>query len=191
MIGKELYCYKKKNEEKHKGMHCLVGAYVKDEPEEQLPSGQALIYPFRLIFPPNKSRTYYLLSKDERDAWIRVIKKAIGYTNIEDFYEIKEDLGRGKFGEVKLGVHKKTGKTVAVKVIKKKDMKMSELELQKREIDVLKICQHPNIIKLLDVFENPEYIYIVIEYMAGGNLFNYLEAREFKITEDSARFIAH
>lgn len=68
---------------------------------------------------------------------------------------------------------------------------MHELELQKREIEVLKICQHPNIIRLLDVFENSENIYIVIEYMQGGDLFTYLEKREFKITEDRARSIAH
>ena len=63
-------------------------------------------------------------------------------------------------------------------------MQMHELELQKREIEVLKICQHPNIIRLLDVFESPEYIYIVLEYMGGGDLFTYLEKRDFKITED-------
>lgn len=39
-------------------------------------------------------------------------------------------------------------------------MQVHELELQKREIEVLKICQHPNIIRLIDVFENPENIYI-------------------------------
>ena len=127
MIGKELYCYKKKNDDKHKGMHCLVGAYIKEEPDEHL--ANAVIYPFKLLFPPNKGRTYYLLSKEERDMWIKVIKKAIGYTNIEDFYEIKEDVGRGKFGVVKIGIHKKTGKTVAIKVIKKRDMKINELEL--------------------------------------------------------------
>lgn len=70
-------------------------------------------------------------------------------------------------------------------------MEPYEFELQKREIEVLKICQHPNIIRLLDVFENPEFIYIVLEYMEGGDLFSYLEKREFRITEDRARSIAH
>ena len=70
------------------------------------------------------------------------------------------DLGKGKFGIVKLGLHLKTRKKVAIKVIKKKNMSIKELELQKREIEVLKICQHPSVIRLLDVFENPEYIYI-------------------------------
>lgn len=70
-------------------------------------------------------------------------------------------------------------------------MSIKELELQKREIEVLKICQHPNVIRLLDVFENPEYIFIVLEYCAGGDLFHYLDKRDFKVTEDLARYIAH
>lgn len=59
-----------------------------------------------------------------------------------------------------MAVHIKTQNKVAIKVIKKKHMSLKELELQKREIEVLKICQHPNIIRLIDVFENPDYIYI-------------------------------
>lgn len=107
LLGQELYCYRKKDEEKHKGMHSLVGVYIKEEKDETLDNGTVL-YPFKLIFPPSQGRTYYLLSKDERDAWVKVIKTAIGYSNIEDFYEIKGDLGKGKFGLVKHAVHKKT-----------------------------------------------------------------------------------
>jgi serine/threonine protein kinase len=44
-------------------------------------------------------------------------------------------------------------------------MSIKELELQKREIEVLKICQHPNIIRLIDVFENPDFIYIGIDIL--------------------------
>ena len=78
-------------------MHSLVGAYIREEKEEQLENGTT-VYPFKLIFPPNKGRTYYLLSKEERDSWVKVIKNAIGHSNLEDFYEIKQDLGKGKFG---------------------------------------------------------------------------------------------
>ncbi len=41
------------------------------------------------------------------------------------------------------------------------------------------MCQHPNIIRLLDIFENPNCIFIVLEYMEGGDLFDYLEERRF------------
>lgn len=121
LLGKELYVYKNKQEEKHKGMHNLVGVFIKDEPEEYLDS-TTVLYPFSLIFPGNKPRIYYLLNKEDKQKWMDAIKKVIGYANMFDFYDIKETLGKGKFGLVKAATHKKTGKKVAVKVMSKKEM---------------------------------------------------------------------
>jgi serine/threonine protein kinase len=95
-----------------------------------------------------------LQTQEEKDKWVKAIKKVIGYSNLFDFYEIKETLGKGKFGLVKQAIHKNTGKSVAVKVMSKKEMTVSDIELQKREIEILKMCQHPYIIRLLDIFEN-------------------------------------
>lgn len=78
-------------------MHSLVGVYVKEQKEETLEGGVTL-YPFKLFFPGNKGRSYYLIVKEERDNWIKAIKNAIGYANMDDFYEIKKDIGKGKFG---------------------------------------------------------------------------------------------
>jgi len=80
---------------------------------------------------------------------------------------------------------------VAIKTIKKKDMSHTEIELQRKEIDVLKMCQHPNIVKMIDVFENPDYFFIVLEYFEGGDLFDYLQGRDFSITEKRAQELAH
>jgi len=124
LLEKELYVYKHKDDENHKQMINLVGVFIKEEPEEAL-DRKNILYPFTLESPrfaSNKQRTFYLLDKGKRDEWVTVIKKAIGYANLFDFYDIKEALGKGKFGTVKLGVHKKTGKKVAVKVMKKKSM---------------------------------------------------------------------
>lgn len=93
------------------------------------------------------------------------IKKAIGYANLHDYYDLNESLGKGKYGLVKRGVHKKSGKEVAVKIVKKKELSLKDMELLKREIEVLKVCQHPNIIRFYDVFENSDFIYIVMEYL--------------------------
>jgi serine/threonine protein kinase len=49
------------------------------------------------------------------------------------------------------------------------------------------MCQHPHIIKLIDLFENSDYYYIVLEYMQGKDLFDYLKARDFAISEDRAK----
>ena len=48
-----------------------------------------------------------------------------------------------------------------------------DLEMQHNEIEILKVAQHPNIIKLIDVFENTDALYIVLEYMPGGDLFDF------------------
>ena len=176
--------------EKHKGMHNLVGVFIKDDLEEYLDS-TTVLYPFTLIFPGNKPRTYYLLNKADKERWMVEIKKVIGYSNLFDYYEVKETLGKGKFGLVKSATHKKTGKKVAVKVMSKKEMTLQDVELQRREIEILKMCQHPNIIRLLDIFENQDYIYIVMENLSGGDLFTYLEKRDFEITEARAKELSH
>lgn len=75
--------------------------------------------------------------------------------------------------------------------MKKDTMTEKAMEFIKYEIETLKMCQHPNIIKLLDVFENNDYIYLVMELLQGGDLFTYLEKRKFKITEMQARKITH
>ena len=70
-------------------------------------------------------------------------------------------------------------------------MKAIEVYQQRREIEVLKMSQHPNIIKLIDLFENSDYYYIVLDYMAGNDLFDYLKLRSFKLNEDRARHISY
>jgi len=190
LLGKELYVYKNKSEEKHKGMHNLVGVFLKEEEKENL-DATTVLYPFSLIFPGNKPRTYYLLNKDDRDKWINAIKKVIGYSCLHDFYDFKETLGKGKFGLVKSAIHKKTGKKVAVKIMSKKEMTVQDVELQRREIEIMKMCQHPYIIRLLDIFENQDYIYIIMENLKGGDLFTYLEKRDFEISEERAKVLSH
>ena len=170
-------------------MQSLAGVFIKSEMEEMM-DDQSIMYPFMLIFP-NKRRIYYLETKEERDKWVEVIKKSIGFANLHDFYELHESLGKGKYGLVKRGVHKKSQKEVAVKIVKKKELSLKDIELLKREIEVLKICQHPNIIRFFDVFENADFIYIVMEYLKGGDFFNYLESKNFKIPEERAKTISH
>ena len=68
-------------------MHSLVGIFLEDMPEEELDK-TTVLYPFKLIFPPNKDRVFYLLSKEGKEKWINAIKEVIGYQNLHDYYEI-------------------------------------------------------------------------------------------------------
>jgi serine/threonine protein kinase len=89
-----------------------------------------------------------------------MLRKVTGYYNLLEIYDVKEKLGNGKFGLVRMGVHKETGRKVAIKIVNKREMTIQDVELVKTEIEILKVCQHPNIVRLYDVFENAEYIYI-------------------------------
>jgi serine/threonine protein kinase len=92
---------------------------------------------------------------------------------------------------VKLATHKKTGKKTAIKTVHKKDMKPIEIYQQRREIDVLKMSQHPNIVGLIDLFENSDYYYIVLEYMQGKDLFDYIQFRNFKLGEQRVKELSY
>jgi len=91
-----------------------------------------------------------------------------------------ETIGRGSIGRVKLAVHKETGFKVAIKIIDKE--KITEVNphlLQKieREIVLMKLLKHRNILKLYEVYETSKYLFLILEYAEGGELFEYLVAR--------------
>lgn len=170
-------------------MRTLTGCFLKEGEPEQV--GHETKFPFSLVYSAKKIKTYYADSKEDMQKWVTAIKGVIGYANLLDYYELRENLGKGKFGIVRGGIHKKTGKRVAIKVMKKSAMSQLDVELVKQEIEILKMCQHPNLLHMLDVFENTEYIYIVTEVLEGGDLFAFLEKRKFKIPEQKASKIIH
>lgn len=138
-------------------MHNLSGVFLEEQEKTNIEGHN--YFTFAIVYP-KKTRVYYVENQENYDSWIDSIKRAIGYSNLTDSYEVKQKLGNGKFGLVKLGIHKKTGRKVAVKIINKTNMSLEDQGLVKTEIEILKVCQHPNIIKLYDVFENVDTIFI-------------------------------
>jgi hypothetical protein len=164
LINRDLYCkifliivFKSSTEKVHAGMHNLSGVFLQEDSPQTIEGND--FFTFSVVYP-KKTRHYYVDNPNDFRGWVSAIKRATGFTDLNDLYEVKEKLGNGKFGLVRLGIHKITGRKVAIKIMNKKDMTNQDLELVKTEIDTLKICQHPNIIKLYDVFENVEYIYL-------------------------------
>jgi len=90
---------------------------------------------------------------------------------IIDFWDInKKKIGEGSYGSVSKATNKSTGVSRAVKTISKSQMK--NLERFKQEIAIMKIMDHPNIIKLYESFEDHRNIYLVLELCTGGELFD-------------------
>jgi serine/threonine protein kinase len=72
---------------------------------------------------------------------------------------------------VKKVTHKKTKKDFAVKIIKKKNLNAEELATINDEVDILQKIDHPNIVKLYEIFDTSKFLYMVLELLTGGELF--------------------
>jgi calcium/calmodulin-dependent protein kinase I len=108
------------------------------------------------------------------------------YRNIKEKYKIEATLGKGSFASVKQAKDRVTKERVAVKVLSKKEIKESDLQAMKLEIDILKQLDHPNIVKLYDVYEDERFICLVMELMQGGELFDEIIERDH-FSENEAR----
>ena len=183
LIDKDIYYYKSEQKKEVLGMHNLSGCFFKENSSEKI--NDKIYYCFSVVFP-KKERKYYVGSKEIYDNFIKALKKSFGYLNFFDYYEMLDNLGEGIFGSVKLGVEKKTNQRVAIKIIKKNKAKESDIELVRNEIDIMKLCYHPYVVHLLDHFENGEYIFIVMEYIKGGSLTDYMKNNKFDFTERRA-----
>eukprot|EP01096_Ripella_sp_DP13-Kostka_P000601 TRINITY_DN1064_c4_g1_i1.p1 TRINITY_DN1064_c4_g1~~TRINITY_DN1064_c4_g1_i1.p1 ORF type:complete len:571 (+),score=159.28 TRINITY_DN1064_c4_g1_i1:105-1817(+) len=102
-------------------------------------------------------------------------------------YVLERTLGVGSFGKVKLARHAVTGHKVAVKILNRKMITNMSMEAKiSREIQVLKLFRHPHIIRLYEVIETATDIFMVMEYVSGGELFDYIVVNG-KLSEDEAR----
>jgi 5'-AMP-activated protein kinase catalytic alpha subunit len=79
---------------------------------------------------------------------------------------LEKTLGKGTFGKVKLATHIPTGEKVAIKILEKdKIVDVADVERVSREIHILKLIRHPNIIQLYEIIESPKHLFLVMEYM--------------------------
>ncbi|XP_028627107.1 serine/threonine-protein kinase MARK2 isoform X2 [Grammomys surdaster] len=104
-------------------------------------------------------------------------------------YRLLKTIGKGNFAKVKLARHILTGKEVAVKIIDKTQLNSSSLQKLFREVRIMKVLNHPNIVKLFEVIETEKTLYLVMEYASGGEVFDYLVAHgRMKEKEARAKF---
>ncbi|XP_075218884.1 BRSK family serine/threonine-protein kinase sugar-free frosting isoform X2 [Lycorma delicatula] len=101
-------------------------------------------------------------------------------------YRLEKTLGKGQTGLVKLGVHCVSGKKVAIKIINREKLSESVLLKVEREIAIMKLIDHPHVLGLSDVYENKKYLYLVLEHVSGGELFDYL-VKKGRLTPKEAR----
>ncbi|CAG9312199.1 unnamed protein product [Blepharisma stoltei] len=92
-------------------------------------------------------------------------------------YILGKTIGQGTFGKVKIGTHILTGEKVAIKILEKaKISDKNDVERVAREIHILKLLRHPNIVQLYEIIETPKLLYLIMEFASGGELFDFIVA---------------
>eukprot|EP00906_Rhabdomonas_costata_P008784 RCo012473 len=102
-------------------------------------------------------------------------------------YELGKTIGKGHFSKVKEAVHVKTKIKFAVKAMERKVLKEEQMEEQlKKEIAIMRKLNHPAIVRLYEVFQTKSTVYLILELVSGGELFNKI-VQEKRFTEEVAR----
>ncbi|PKU68685.1 CBL-interacting protein kinase 23 [Dendrobium catenatum] len=102
-------------------------------------------------------------------------------------YELGRMLGEGSFAKVKFAKNVETGENVAIKILDKENVLRHKMIGQiKREISTMKLIKHPNVIRMFEVMASKTKIYIVLEFVTGGELFDKI-ATWGRMKEDEAR----
>ncbi|XP_016656502.2 calcium/calmodulin-dependent protein kinase type 1 isoform X2 [Acyrthosiphon pisum] len=125
----------------------------------------------------------------KKDVSKKTKKDAEKSQSIEDKYDVKDLLGTGAFSEVRLAVSKeRPNEMYAVKIIDKKALKGKEDSLD-NEIKVLRRLTHPNIVQLLETFEDKSKVYLIMELVTGGELFDRIVQKGSYTEKDAAHLI--
>ena len=94
--------------------------------------------------------------------------------SVEDSYNFLTHLGSGGYGQV-MKVESKENKQIrACKIVSKRDMSPKVLKMIRNEIELLTQTDHPNIVRVYESFESHNQFNIIMEYLEGGELFNYI-----------------
>ena len=100
-------------------------------------------------------------------------------------YIIKNDIGEGSFGKLKLVIYKPTGEEYAMKIMNKQTIKEKMKKMNFKENEIIKKLHHINIVNCFELIENEENFYIIMEYCQNGELSDYIEEKK-KLSEDES-----
>lgn len=138
-------------------MHILNDSFIKPHGEVQL-KGQSF---FRFeIFYHNIARDYFVENEDDYIEWITQIRIATGSFEIFQIYEIIGTIKSCAASQILKAKSRDSDRVYCIKSICKMGMSMKDLEDIKIEAEVMKVCQHPNIVKLFDVYDSLENTYL-------------------------------
>ena len=185
LINNHLYYFKEKEFE-HYELNCLIKVFIKESYAREI--NDKYYYCFILIY--NKKEKEFLIDNEEEyKSWLNIFKQVLHCEDINKLYDIQNKIGEGRFAHVFKSIHKPSQRKVCIKILEKQNLSSQEMDMIQNEIEILKLCQHPNILKLYDIIENHEKFYIITELIEGIDLFTFLENKNFDIDEATANKI--
>jgi len=188
---KFLYQFKTKKSDEPQSVLFISGWFFTEKNDEFIKKGYYGIE----IHPPHGQVTYQLSGKmlyaktnDDRIKWIKELQIAASTVAIQQHYTIGKPLGKGHFSVVHLGTHKVTNKKYAIKIIEKKRIDAREKLALRNEIAIMKLVDHPSIIRMNDVYEDRKCIYMVMTLVPFGDFFERWQKRK-RFKENIAKII--
>ena len=170
----------------------ILNSKTKPTEINQKPNENKNINTISYMSSTTRDSNYYMEKSNNLSKYIKDYyntNKQYPPTNL-NFYLFGRLIGQGAFGKVNIGLNILTGRVVAIKSFNKKDLNKNGENMRKilYETNLMKKLNHPNITKILEMFEDDEYILISMEYINGGNLFSFVKKRR-KLSEKTAKFL--
>lgn len=196
LSGNCIYYYNQKSDVRPKGVIFLAGTIIEKIQDEA--SEIKGYFGFEILHQElthnsehhkHEQRILFAPSEEEREAWITLMQRAAHVVPIEEDYVIGKELGRGRFSTVHECVRKANGDIFAVKIIEKATLEADEKELLRTEIAALKLVHHPNIVNLEGLYETRTHMYIVMEKLNGGELFERIVGHPRFTESESAHLV--
>ena len=210
--NQDLFFYKDENSKIHKGMHNLSTYFLEIKPpyiNNKNNNNEYIIntryfndnaykriinrknyYCFLLINMKCQIHFYYTPDYNIYQKWVNSLKIILNYKNIYENYIFREIIGKGKNCIVFSAYDIINKRDVAIKRINKSFLSLEDLSLIQTEIDTLKVCQHPYVVKLYEIIETYNEVNIILERCELGNLFYYLSQIKFQLSEEQiAKYI--
>ncbi len=181
----------------------FIKAMLTIEPKKRITADQALDHPWMTIEDSVTSKPSFDLMQFRLFNTRRKFRSCISSIvianrlhgivmrrNISEYYTLESFLGKGSFAVVKSATCLKTRGSVAVKCYPRKLLCKKELKALDDEIRILLTIDHPNILKLIDTFEDKNFYYIVVEKSSGGELFDRI-VKKVQYSESDAQIVIH
>ena len=159
-------------------------------PLEKINISKYTYYPIKFINYNKSFCLIYFEDIEKRNLFLKKCEENTSYIKIEDLFEFKEKIGQGNFGLVRKCIEKNTGKEYAVKIMDKNKIKKKDLQFIIQERNYMILIKHPNIVSLVQDFEDENFIYFVMEYFKGGDLSKYMKRIKENMKEKNLERIA-